>query len=275
PLHTSIGFGMYLICQLFGSVISLAFISPVVLAPLGSAGLIFNVLFSRLFLGTRITMYDWSGTLLIVVGCAIVSTFGSGTPEDKQTIEDLIRLFSRPTFIAYFTVQGLIVLFLFLLIKYLEYGLGPLAARRRKTTEYVGVLYAVLGGTVASETLLLTKSWVELLIVSVLERENQFHGYFSFCVLAVLCFTVFLQLYSLNRGLHYALPVLVVPLFYTLYTVLSLANSIIYLDQSDLYSLPDLICIAIGVGVIVGGVWMLRAGQMPGGGGGGGRQGRR
>ena len=44
-------------------------------------GLIFNILFSSLFLGTRITIYDWMGTILIVVGCAVVSAFGGNIPE--------------------------------------------------------------------------------------------------------------------------------------------------------------------------------------------------
>ncbi|KND00970.1 uncharacterized protein SPPG_04069 [Spizellomyces punctatus DAOM BR117] len=279
------GFSMYLICQLFGSVVALGFVSPVILAPLGSASLIFNVIFSRVFLGTRITASDWLGTLLVVVGCAIVSTFGSGVPEERQTIDDLIRLFRRPTFIVYFTIQGVLVLITFLLIKYLEYGLGALkffvAIRRRSASEttpllyrshsqsdiakvkgdWLGALYGMLGGTVASETLLLTKSGVELLIVSIFQTDNQFRGAFSFCLLAVLCFTVFLQLYSLNRGMHYSLPTMIIPIFYTFYTVLSLFNTLVYLDQFDDYKGPDLVCIAIGVIGIITGVWLLARGH--------------
>ncbi|KAJ3292562.1 hypothetical protein HK104_005195 [Borealophlyctis nickersoniae] len=293
---------MYLICQLFGSVIALGFISPVVLAPLGAAGLIFNVLFSRLFLGTPITGYDWFGTFLIVIGCAIVSTFGSGASEDRQTIDELIRLYGRPTFIVFFTIQGLFVIGSFIYIKYLEYGFGsfkgwahglavppgastryreehapllrtnaPISpvspsaasyrATRKKRLELIGVFYALLGGLAASETLLLAKSGVELMIVSALQSENQFHGLFSFMVLAVLVLTLFLQLYCLNRGLHYAYPVIVVPLFYTVYSCFSLINSIVYLDQLNLYSLPDLVCITTGIGIIVAGVWLLRGSQ--------------
>ncbi|KAI8915016.1 hypothetical protein DFJ77DRAFT_464317 [Powellomyces hirtus] len=280
-----LGFSLYLICQLFGSVIALGFVSPVVLAPLGSASLIFNVIFSRLFLGTRITRNDWLGTFFVVVGCAIVSTFGSSAPEKKQTLDDLILLFSRPAFIIYFSVQGLLVLVVFTLIKYLEYGIDalkfftivrqkstaettPLLSRRDSSLEvakvksdWLGALYGALGGTVASETLLLTKSGVELLIVSIFETDNQFRGAFSLTLLAALCFTVFLQLYSLNRGMHYSLPTIIVPIFYTFYTILSLFNTLVYLDQFDDYKVPDLVCIAVGMAAIIGGVVLLARGH--------------
>eukprot|EP00842_Homolaphlyctis_polyrhiza_P000024 jgi/Hompol1/1021/HPOL_004420-RA len=121
-----LGFALYLLCQLFGSVVALGFISPVVLAPLGSAGLIFNIIFSSIFIGTHITRYDWAGTVLIVIGCAIVSTFGSTIPETRQTIDDLIRLYSRPAFIAFFSTQVALVVFTFILIKYLEFNLTSL-----------------------------------------------------------------------------------------------------------------------------------------------------
>ncbi|KAJ3148902.1 hypothetical protein HDU89_004483 [Geranomyces variabilis] len=292
-----LGFSLYLICQLFGSVIALGFVSPVVLAPLGSASLIFNVIFSRLFLGTRITGNDWLGTFFVVVGCAIVSTFGSGAPEKKQNLDELIALFSRPTFIIYFSIQGLLVVAVFAFIKYLEYGMDalrffsifsprrgkpnpetePLLARggssggmqradstlemAKAKSDWIGALYGVVGGTVASETLLLTKSGVELLIVSIFETDNQFRGGFSFALLATLCFTVFLQLYSLNRGMHYSLPTIIVPIFYTFYTILSLFNTLVYLDQFDVYGVPDLVCIAVGMAAIVGGVVLLAKGH--------------
>ncbi|KAJ3036263.1 hypothetical protein HDV00_002919, partial [Rhizophlyctis rosea] len=303
-------FGLYLVCQLFGSVIALIFISPVVLAPLGAAGLIFNVVFSRIFLGTRITGYDWAGTVLIVLGCAIVSLFASQGPDDNQKIDDLMRLFMRPTFIIFFTLQGLVVLCMFIFIKYLEYGIGsfrgwaesaagsagvavrnsrrrreentPLLRgtdvlresgdvgvvhaasakeRDRRHAEIIGILYALLGGLSASETLLLAKSGVGLLITSVVGSVNQFNGGFSLMILLVLVLTLFLQLYCLNRGLHYALPVLVVPLFYTTYTCFSLVNSIIYFDQTSVYDTPELVAIGLGVGIIVAGVWLLRFSQ--------------
>ncbi|KAJ3269289.1 hypothetical protein HDV01_001618 [Terramyces sp. JEL0728] len=113
-----LGFGMYLFCQLFGSVIALGFISPMIFAPFGSIGLIFNILFSSFFLGTRITFHDCLGTGLIVVGCAVVSTFGTMIPETRQNVDDLIKMFTKPAIF--------VVLLLAFMIKYLEYNLNSL-----------------------------------------------------------------------------------------------------------------------------------------------------
>jgi hypothetical protein len=76
------GFILYMTCEMFGSLIALAFISPMLLAPLGSMGPIFNIFFSKYLLkNVSIGSLDYIGTLLIVGGCAAVSWFGAKLPD--------------------------------------------------------------------------------------------------------------------------------------------------------------------------------------------------
>lgn len=49
------------------------------------------------------------GTLLIAGGAVLIAIFGI-VPEPTHSLEDLLILFSRPTFIAYFTLLGFAVL---------------------------------------------------------------------------------------------------------------------------------------------------------------------
>ncbi len=49
------------------------------------------------------------GTLLIAGGAVLVAIFGI-VPEPTHSLEDLLVLFSRPAFVAYFTLLGLAVL---------------------------------------------------------------------------------------------------------------------------------------------------------------------
>lgn len=49
------------------------------------------------------------GTLLIAGGAVLIAIFGI-VPEPTHSLEDLLVLFSRPTFIAYFTLLGVAVL---------------------------------------------------------------------------------------------------------------------------------------------------------------------
>lgn len=67
--------------------VALGFIPPVVLAPLGAVGLIFNIFASYWLLGTIIKRSDWIGTFLIMIGCAFVSIFGVFVPDESKLIE--------------------------------------------------------------------------------------------------------------------------------------------------------------------------------------------
>jgi magnesium transporter len=49
------------------------------------------------------------GTLLIAGGAVLVAIFGI-VPEPTHSLEDLLELFARPPFVAYFTLLGVAVL---------------------------------------------------------------------------------------------------------------------------------------------------------------------
>ena len=76
----TIGFCLYIIFETFGSIAALAFISPVILAPLGASGLVFNVLWSKMLLGTHTSNLDVVATGLVGVGAGLVAWFGVRLP---------------------------------------------------------------------------------------------------------------------------------------------------------------------------------------------------
>jgi PPE-repeat protein len=117
-----IGFTLYVVFETFGSVFALAFISPVILAPLGASGLVFNVLWSRSLLGTKTSYLDGIGTGFIGIGTGLVSWFGSYLPDGGKTVDDLISHLSHPSVISYFLVQLSFMVIVFLAIKYFEIG---------------------------------------------------------------------------------------------------------------------------------------------------------
>lgn len=81
-------------------------------------------------------------------------------------------------------------------------------------------------------------------------------------LLGLLILTVFVQLYSLNSALYYQEPVLVVPLFYSVYTILSFVNAIVYLSSIELTSTGDVFILMTGIGLLIAGVWTLRSGRL-------------
>ncbi|KAJ3101030.1 hypothetical protein HDU96_010143 [Phlyctochytrium bullatum] len=359
-----VGLVLYLLPQVFGSALALVFIPPILLAPLGAAGLVFNLWFSALLLRTEVTAKDGWGTVLIAVGGVVVSTFTAGIGEDegKGTIDDLIRLFTSPHAIIYFTLQTLLILTLALTIALIhraptptpsslpttttptptrtpprarplpitptestpllatsadsertlaeasgvptgdactkasgrgcacdvccassegEEGTGeeemtgrrwgaPVAwaaercrsawaSTERRTV--VGMLYAAVGGMGASDSLTVARGGIEVLLLSFTEPSSTGQVVFSCVIIALLLITMVVQLYSLNKALAHASPLLAVPLFYTFFTVFALFNSLLGLNEAHLLSRPALLLTTLGVAVIVAGVWLLSSAQ--------------
>lgn len=95
---------MYVGSQLFGSVSALIFLTPAVVACLGSAALIFNFLFAAVLAKTVIHSVDVLGTLMIILGSVIVAVFGTLPESGQLDLTRLLELYRRPLFIAYFTV---------------------------------------------------------------------------------------------------------------------------------------------------------------------------
>ncbi|KNZ60075.1 hypothetical protein VP01_1613g2 [Puccinia sorghi] len=75
-------------------------------APLGSTSLIFNFLFARWLLGTKITMLDAVGTLVVILGVVGVIGFGNirqaGIDEEaNMSLSTLQALWARPAWILH------------------------------------------------------------------------------------------------------------------------------------------------------------------------------
>jgi drug/metabolite transporter (DMT)-like permease len=94
--------------NILGSFIQIASLPVVILAPLGAVSLLWNAFFARLLLGDVFSPWMILGTLLIAGGAVLIGIFGI-VPEPTRSVEDLLDLFTRPTFIAYFSLLGVTV----------------------------------------------------------------------------------------------------------------------------------------------------------------------
>ncbi|WAQ81131.1 hypothetical protein PtA15_1A470 [Puccinia triticina] len=72
-----LGLSLYILSQVLGSTLALQYMRSEYVAPLGSASLIFNFLFARWLLGTKITTLDAVGTLVVILGVVGVIGFGN------------------------------------------------------------------------------------------------------------------------------------------------------------------------------------------------------
>ncbi|OAD66694.1 hypothetical protein PHYBLDRAFT_99255, partial [Phycomyces blakesleeanus NRRL 1555(-)] len=288
-------FGSYMVANIIGSVFSIGYLPIVILAPIGAMNLVFNTVAARLVLGDPLTQRSILGTMLIVTGALLVGFFGI-INEPNHSLDDLILLYKRPTFIIYFGILESGLLLMMLITQYLDYRYGSLdldewpPSKRllgirslglvdlktyigmsnninvninihtyfsRAKQERVNFLYGILGGCVSSQSLLFAKSGVELIILTVVYKENQLQYALTWILLAMMVITAILQLFYLNKGLRLCDTVMLVPLSFCAFNVSTLFNGLVYYDQWDRLQWWQLVCVLVGVSLTVVGVVFL------------------
>lgn len=91
---------------MFGSIAQIASLPVVILAPLGAVSLLWNALFARLLFRPPLIL----GTALIGGGATLIAVYGIVPgPERSRSLNELIALFARPAFLAWFCVESAIV----------------------------------------------------------------------------------------------------------------------------------------------------------------------
>ncbi|KAJ3515403.1 hypothetical protein NLJ89_g1779 [Agrocybe chaxingu] len=123
-----LGFAIFISSNILGSLVQIASLPVVILAPLGAVSLLWNAFFARLLLGDVFSPWMALGTILIAGGAILIAFFGI-VPEQTRSLEDLLELFRRPTFIAYFSALGFVVLVCLLITHIVEFSLSRRTAK--------------------------------------------------------------------------------------------------------------------------------------------------
>ncbi|KAJ7071035.1 hypothetical protein C8F01DRAFT_1315218 [Mycena amicta] len=127
-----LGFAIFISSNVIGSLVQIAALPVVVLAPLGAVSLLWNAFFARILLGDDLSHWMVLGTLFIAGGAVLIAVFGI-VPEQTRSLEDLLTLFRRPAFVAYFSLLGSPCSFIMLISRstthLAEYSLSRRVAR--------------------------------------------------------------------------------------------------------------------------------------------------
>ncbi|EPQ60636.1 hypothetical protein GLOTRDRAFT_135286 [Gloeophyllum trabeum ATCC 11539] len=116
-----LGFAIFISSNILGSLFQIASLPVVILAPLGAVSLLWNAFFARFLLGDVFSPWMILGTLLIAGGAVLIAIFGI-VPEPTHSLEDLLQLFRRPAFVAYFSILGFIVVACLIITHIVEYS---------------------------------------------------------------------------------------------------------------------------------------------------------
>ncbi|CAG8808616.1 2282_t:CDS:2, partial [Racocetra persica] len=185
-----LGFDTYLISNIIGSVFSIGYLPIIILAPLGAVTLIFNALFAQLLLGDVFSRKSVIAVMIAFFGVVKVQ---------NHSLNDLIELYKRPAFIAYFSTIEFILIVVLIAAKYGEYLLNRRCDRElifgwhwKKFQTVLGITYGMVGGMISSQSLLFAKSGIELLVLTV-NCRNQFDRPLSWIIVIALVVTALLQ----------------------------------------------------------------------------------
>ncbi|KAI0243566.1 hypothetical protein L0F63_004810 [Massospora cicadina] len=203
-----LGLYIHIASLVFGNTIAMNFVKAHWVAPITTSSLIFNVIFARWLVGSRITKWDIMGTAVIVVaiGAILLLTSVSNSKEDVEInldIDALVTLFAKFTFIS----ASILYLYFFRALRYPERGLKAPTIMARADPKIVArnlaILVSILGGIGASETVILAKSGVTYLN-SALKGSWAFFQPVAVAVVLGLAISAIFQLFCLNAGLKLA-----------------------------------------------------------------------
>ncbi|EIE86544.1 hypothetical protein RO3G_11255 [Rhizopus delemar RA 99-880] len=267
-----ISFASYLAANLIGSIFTIGYLPIVILAPIGALSLVFNALAAKFVLGDPFGFRKLVGTCFIVFGTLLLGIFGVVTEPDHD-IDDLIRLYKKPGFIAYFSTLELLIVTTALATHYfeqlhdqLESATLPPSHRSKwigkwvqvdEFKKYIGISYGILAGNVSSQSMLFAKSGVELIILTIASDKNQLQYPLTWILLTMMIFTAILQLHYLNKGLQLCDTVIMIPISACVFNVSCLFNGLVYYDQWDRFTWYQLSLTMVGVAITIGGVLLI------------------
>ncbi|KAF9453812.1 hypothetical protein P691DRAFT_558189 [Macrolepiota fuliginosa MF-IS2] len=319
-----LGFTIFILSNLVGSLVQIASLPVVILAPLGAVSLLWNAFFARLILGDIFSPWMITGTILIAGGAVLIAVFGI-VPEPTHSLEDLLELFRRPTFVVYFSLLGMVVFVCLALTHVGEFSWSrrvskvlecdyssspsctthntdhvidvptlsntystlsdatineatPLLGRKRdrsqsssslpcniehpspdsvdRTSVLLAISYASVSGIISGMCLIFAKSGVELLLLTI-RGENQFRRWESWVLVSGLIIFALLQMWYLHKALILANPTLVCPSAFCFYNISSIVNGLVYFNQIELITAFHLLLVALGIIILLGGVWVV------------------
>ena len=261
-----IGMLLFLLANIIGSSIQITTLPLPLLSTLQASGLVFNSILATLLLKEAWTRRTGVGTVLVAAGAVLISFF-SALPEPSHNLAQLLELFQDPSFLVWFILSLVFVV----AVLVMDFSLRKCIAVQRAESARIrlirGMSYGLCSGILSAHALLLAKSAVELIVTSIVKKNNQFRGYQSWVMLLAFLVLALSQLYYLHLGLKLISTSILYPFVFCIYNIVAILDGLIYFRQMD--RLPPLHAglIALGTVILLSGVlalsWRLEEGGDP------------
>ena len=221
-----------------------AFAPALVVTPLGALSIIVSAVLAHVFLNEKLNTFGVLGCVLCVVGSVVLV---SNAPEEGaiESVTQVWRLAMQPTFLMY-------ALSVLIISVTLVWGIAP------KHGHSNILVYIAICSLVGSLSVMSIKG-LGIAIKLTCEGRNQFvHFETAYCAV-VVAFCVVVQMNYLNKALDTFNTALVSPIYYVMFTVLTiLASSIMFADYES--NTPRMVLQqSCGFLVILAAVYLLHA----------------
>ena len=250
-----IGMLLFIISNIVGSSIQITTLPLPVLSTLQASGLVFNSLLATLILHESFTRYSLIGTLLVCVGAVLIATFGA-IAEPAHSLDQLLSLLGERQFILWMVATFLLVIITIIITKAVRY-LRPRGHHTPRARLARGMAYGAVSGILSAHSLLVAKSAVELLVRTIIDRNNQFRRWQSWMILLGLLALALSQLYYLHKGLKLCSTSVLYPFVFCIYNIVAILDGLIYFRQTSRLSVLHGCLIALGTVVLLAGVFAL------------------
>ncbi|TIC20157.1 hypothetical protein E3Q13_00743 [Wallemia mellicola] len=260
-----VGFTIYLVFNILGTIIQLASLPLIVLAPLGAISLIPNIVFARLLLKDKRRELV-QGIILICIGATLIAYHSDLSP-DHLSYHQLMKLFSKTNNEVYLALQVVVIGATILIGHLWEHKRDTSVAEASPLLESAkshkrngpAVLFASSSGILSGFCLLLAKGGIDVLSKTIIKngKWKVLLHWQIWLLIAVLVVSAVLQLWYLNRALKLADPSLICPLAFCFYNVSSILNGLVFFKQYTHTSKTDLLTITAGTTVLLTGVWII------------------
>ncbi|KAK9454087.1 magnesium transporter NIPA-domain-containing protein [Dipodascopsis uninucleata] len=247
------GMALFLAANIFGSGFQISALPLVILAPLQASSLVFNSIWATVFLSEPFTRYSLLGTILVAAGAILIAAFGA-VPEPNHTLEELLYLLAQRGFLVWFGSTILVAVILLSLVRTMRTWKR---GHTRSGKMARGIMFGVTSGILSAHSLLLAKSAVELLLRSIINKDNQFVRFETWLIILGLIINALTELYILHQGLKLCSTSVLYPLVFCIYNIVSILDGLIYFQQASRLSGLQIGLVALGTIILLAGVGFL------------------
>jgi len=263
-----VGVALYVLGKISGFS-SYIFGKQALLAPLGAVGLIANSIFAPMINNEIFTFFDLCAIALVLTGSLIV--LSNAGAHRAHSLDELLLMYLRYKTLLWFVFLIASITVLYAVAVVVEensewkidrsvpwLSVNEYYTKNGKVLKYAMLfVYVGLSGMIASFTTLFAKS-LGVMIALTFSGKNQFTSLGPYLFISLITVCTFGQIYWLNKALKRYDALLVIPVFYVVWTVLSVITAGIYFkdfamltpSQFQLFLLGMLV-IFIGSGFLV------------------------